>query len=201
MAESNHIARMHNITGQTLAEGYNFILLDATDYNTGCLCNQGNGSITPQTPGYYQVNGEVYGTDLNSYFSDFRAMIYKNGEPSSTVTAINGGGTYAGLFIGSNVSDIVECNGTTDYLQLGVFISANGGSASLTIGKATLRKIKQNMFWALFYNMAGIPIAAGMLTSVGLTLRPEVAGLAMAFSSVSVVVNSLILQKLPLNKR
>ena len=67
---------------------------------------------------------------------------------------------------------------------------------ALAIGKATLGKIKQNMFWALFYNMAGIPIAAGVLTSIGLTLRPEIAGLAMAFSSVSVVLNSLSLKRL-----
>jgi Cu+-exporting ATPase len=69
---------------------------------------------------------------------------------------------------------------------------------ALAIGKATLSKIKQNMFWALFYNMAGIPIAAGALSSFGFTLRPEIAGLAMAFSSVSVVLNSLTLNKLSL---
>jgi Cu+-exporting ATPase len=66
---------------------------------------------------------------------------------------------------------------------------------ALTIGKATLAKIKQNMFWALVYNLAGIPVAAGLFSSLGLTLRPEIAGLAMAFSSVSVVVNSLALNK------
>lgn len=69
-------------------------------------------------------------------------------------------------------------------------------SKALKIGKATLRKIKQNMFWALFYNMAGIPIAAGVLSSIGITLRPEIAGLAMALSSVSVVLNSLTLRRL-----
>lgn len=70
---------------------------------------------------------------------------------------------------------------------------------ALAIGKATLKKIKQNLFWALVYNLAGIPIAAGALSSFGLTLRPEIAGLAMAFSSVSVVLNSLRLKTVKLD--
>lgn len=66
---------------------------------------------------------------------------------------------------------------------------------ALHIGKATFRKIKQNMFWALVYNLAGIPIAAGVFSAFGLLLRPEFAGLAMAFSSVSVVANSLTINR------
>jgi len=66
---------------------------------------------------------------------------------------------------------------------------------SITVGRATLAKIKQNLFWALFYNVLGIPVAAGLLSSYGITLKPEFAGLAMAFSSVSVVVNSLLLKR------
>jgi Cu+-exporting ATPase len=65
----------------------------------------------------------------------------------------------------------------------------------ITIGRATLAKVKQNLFWALFYNVLGIPIAAGMLSRYGITLKPEYAGLAMAFSSVSVVVNSILLRR------
>lgn len=60
---------------------------------------------------------------------------------------------------------------------------------AIKLSKMTLKKIKQNMFWALFYNSIGIPIAAFGL------LRAEFAGLAMALSSVSVVVNSLLLKK------
>jgi Cu+-exporting ATPase len=67
---------------------------------------------------------------------------------------------------------------------------------AITIGRATLAKIKQNLFWALFYNILGIPIAAGVLSGIGIYLKPEYAGLAMAFSSVSVVLNSLLLKRI-----
>lgn len=67
---------------------------------------------------------------------------------------------------------------------------------AITIGRATLTKIKQNLFWALFYNILGIPVAAGLLSGYGITLKPEYAGLAMAFSSVSVVLNSLLLKRI-----
>jgi Cu+-exporting ATPase len=66
---------------------------------------------------------------------------------------------------------------------------------AIAIGRATLSKVKQNLFWALFYNVLGIPIAAGMLSTYGITLKPEYAGLAMAFSSVSVVLNSILLKR------
>ncbi|PIP32592.1 copper-translocating P-type ATPase [Candidatus Gottesmanbacteria bacterium CG_4_10_14_0_8_um_filter_37_24] len=62
------------------------------------------------------------------------------------------------------------------------------------LSKETMGKIKQNMFFALFYNVIGIPIAARALISLGLVLKPELAGLAMAFSSISVVSNSLLLR-------
>src|SRR6266568_239578 len=55
---------------------------------------------------------------------------------------------------------------------------------AIAIGRATLIKIKQNLFWALFYNILGIPVAAGLLSGYGVYLKPEYAGLAMAFSSV-----------------
>jgi len=65
---------------------------------------------------------------------------------------------------------------------------------AIKLSKATVNKIKQNMFFALFYNTLWIPIAAWLLATWGLTLKPEFAGLAMAMSSVSVVLNSLLLR-------
>ncbi|RJO59808.1 cadmium-translocating P-type ATPase [Candidatus Parcubacteria bacterium] len=70
---------------------------------------------------------------------------------------------------------------------------------AIKLARVTFRKIVQNLFWALVYNVAGIPIAAGVFAWAGLTLRPELAGLAMALSSVSVVSNSLLLKRTRLN--
>jgi len=66
---------------------------------------------------------------------------------------------------------------------------------AIDLSKTTMQKIKQNLFFALFYNVIGLPIAAGVFSFAGLVLRPELAGLAMALSSVSVVSNSLLLRR------
>lgn len=66
---------------------------------------------------------------------------------------------------------------------------------AIELSKTTVQKIQQNMFFALFYNVIGIPVAARVFSFIGLVLKPELAGLAMALSSVSVVSNSLLLRQ------
>ncbi|MEM4181784.1 MAG: copper-translocating P-type ATPase [Candidatus Pacearchaeota archaeon] len=67
---------------------------------------------------------------------------------------------------------------------------------AIDLSNYTIKKIKQNLFWAFFYNSMGIPIAAGLLYPfTGFLLNPIIAGIAMAFSSVSVVSNSLLMKK------
>lgn len=70
---------------------------------------------------------------------------------------------------------------------------------AMLVARATMRTIKQNLFWAFFYNVVGIPVAAGVLYPLfGIMLNPALAGAAMAFSSVSVVLNALRLKQLKL---
>ncbi len=89
-----------------------------------------------------------------------------------------------GYAIGSGTDIAMESG---DIVLVGGGISAVPNAVSLS--KATMRKIKQNLFWAFFYNTVGIPLAAfGFLS-------PIIAGAAMAFSSVSVVTNSLLLKR------
>jgi len=67
---------------------------------------------------------------------------------------------------------------------------------AMDLSKYTLNKIKQNLFWAFFYNIIGIPVAAGILYPVfHVLLNPSIAAGAMAFSSVSVVLNALSMKR------
>ena len=67
---------------------------------------------------------------------------------------------------------------------------------AIHLSRATFNKIRQNLFWAFAYNLIGIPLAAGLLLpSYGVLLSPAAAGAMMAFSSVSVVTNSLLLYR------
>ena len=68
---------------------------------------------------------------------------------------------------------------------------------ALALSHKTFGRIKLNLFWAFIYNTLGIPIAAGLFVWAGLSPSPELAGLAMAFSSASVVISSLLLNKTP----
>lgn len=77
----------------------------------------------------------------------------------------------------------------------------NNVLVTIEIAKDTVDKIRQNFFFALFYNVLGIPIAARMFAFAGLILKPELAGLAMALSSVSVITNSLTLRLFKPNQK
>lgn len=66
---------------------------------------------------------------------------------------------------------------------------------ALALSRKTFNRIKLNLFWAFIYNVLGIPVAAGVFFTLGVTLSPELAGLAMAFSSLSVVTSSVLLNR------
>ncbi|ETY73271.1 cation-transporting ATPase [Lactiplantibacillus fabifermentans T30PCM01] len=72
---------------------------------------------------------------------------------------------------------------------------------ALELSRKTFNRIKLNLFWAFIYNTLGIPVAAGLFFGIGLSLSPELAGLGMALSSLSVVASSLLLNKSKLTTR
>ncbi len=75
----------------------------------------------------------------------------------------------------------------------------NGIARAITLSRATMRNIRQNLFFAFAYNVVGIPIAAGVLyPAFGILLSPVVAALAMSLSSVSVIANALRLRAIKL---
>ena len=69
----------------------------------------------------------------------------------------------------------------------------------IDISKKTIKIIKQNLFWAFFYNVLMIPIAIGILKPIGISISPMVASLAMVFSSITVILNTLRLKKVRRN--
>ncbi|HEU4782104.1 MAG TPA: hypothetical protein VFS83_02060, partial [Ktedonobacterales bacterium] len=66
--------------------------------------------------------------------------------------------------------------------------------AAIRLSKATVRKMKQNLFWAAIYNVIAIPIAAGILYPLGILLNPAIAALAMSASSITVATNAVLLK-------
>ena len=90
----------------------------------------------------------------------------------------------AGTDIAMETSDVVLLNN-----DLRAAVNA------IALSKATLRTIKQNLFWAFIYNIIGIPLAAGLLSPWGLSLTPMYGAAAMSLSSVFVVSNALRLRR------
>lgn len=89
--------------------------------------------------------------------------------------------------------------GTDVAMESGDIVLRSEGISALptliSLGRLTLRKIRQNLFWALVYNAVCIPIAAGVLTPLGVSLSPMLASLAMTCSSLCVVSNALLINR------
>jgi Cu+-exporting ATPase len=99
-----------------------------------------------------------------------------------------------GIAMGAGADVAIESAGVT---LLGGDLSAI--VAARRLSQATMRNIRQNLVFAFVYNVAGVPIAAGVLyPAFGLLLSPTVAAAAMALSSVSVIANALRLRRLAL---
>ena len=94
-----------------------------------------------------------------------------------------------GIAVGSG-TQIAKAN--ADLVLMGDKL--NGLDYALKLAKKTIRKIKQNLFWAFGYNLIAIPLAAGVLyPKFGILLSPSIAALLMAISSITVVINALSL--------
>jgi P-type Cu+ transporter len=101
---------------------------------------------------------------------------------------------HVGIAMGTGTDVAIESAGVT--LVRG---DLRGIARARRLSRATMRNIRQNLFWAFIYNSLGVPVAAGVLYPLfGVLLSPMIASAAMSFSSVSVIANALRLRRLPL---
>ena len=129
------------------------------------------------------------------------------GDKADHVEALQKNGKVA--FVGDGINDapaltmadvgIAMGSGTDIAIESGGIVLMKNDlrdvAKALELSRKTFNRIKLNLFWAFIYNVLGIPVAAGLFFAVGLSLSPELAGLAMAFSSLSVVTSSVLLNK------
>ena len=140
---------------------------------------------------------------IKNYFAEVlpgeKAKHVKKLQKKGKIAAVGDGINDAPMLAQADIG-IAMGSGTDVAMETGSIVlmrdSLSDIPKAIKLSKLTMSKIRQNMFWALFYNVLGIPIAAGVLYPwTGWLLNPMIAGGAMALSSVSVITNSLLLKR------
>lgn len=153
--------------------------------------NKSAVNLTKEQLGIDEAHAEIYPKDkaeiVKSYSSQGLTAFIGDGindSPALTVADV-GVSVVNGTDIAKYSSNIILLNNNIENF-----------ASAVKIGQKTRRIIKQNLFWAFFYNVIGIPLAAGAFAFIGLSLSPMIASAFMSISSIFVVTNALRLQKL-----
>lgn len=171
------------------AMGYKTVMLTGDNINTALAIQK--------TLGIDQVYGGLLPQDKNKIISSLqkegkKVLMVGDGinDAPSLATADIGMAIGSGTDVAIETSDVVLM--TEDLRDI---------SSAIEISKKTIKNIKENLFWAFFYNSLGIPLAAGVFyPGFGIKLNPMIGAAAMSFSSVFVVTNALRLRKIKINK-
>ncbi len=140
--------------------------------------------------GFEEFKAQVTPEDKKNIVESYRKVGF-------TVAMIGDGINDAPALAQADISFAVS-HGVDITKQVGDVILLSGIKSlptALELGRKISTKIKQNLLWAFIYNTTGIPVAAGLFYKFGIYLKPEIAGLMMALSSLSVVINTLLLHR------
>ncbi|MFW5719666.1 MAG: heavy metal translocating P-type ATPase [Candidatus Dojkabacteria bacterium] len=156
--------------------------------------NQATAKVIAEQLGIDEVVAEVLPGEKTQKIMDLQAR-----KPGCVIAMAGDGVNDAPALAQADIG-IAMGTGTDVAIEAGSIVLVKGSLdkvvETITLSKKTLRVIKQNLFWAFGYNVIAIPIAAGILfVPFGILLSPIIASAAMAFSSVSVVVNSVRLKR------
>jgi len=153
--------------------------------------NEVVANIVANSLGITNVISNVLPKDKAKVISDLKlqnkkVMMVGDGinDAPSLASSYVGVSISSGTDIAADSSDVILMNNDLNKLVDFIHISEN-----------TLRNIKQNLFWAFFYNSLMIPVAIGLLKPIGITINPMLASLAMVFSSITVILNALRLKR------
>ena len=157
--------------------------------------NQKTAEVIAQELGIDDVRGGLEPKDKLEIVKEFKArgaVVMMAGDGINDAPAL--AEAHVGVAMGTGTDVAIESAGMT--LVKG---DLQGIVKAVTLSRAVMRNIRQNLFFAFIYNLLGVPVAAGILYPFfGILLSPIIAGAAMSFSSVSVIGNALRLRKLKL---
>lgn len=153
--------------------------------------NEKTANIVAKEIGVNEVVANVLPTEKTAYIKELlekkrNIMMVGDGinDAPSLATASIGVSMNSGTDIAADSSDVILMQDDLDKIV-----------SLISISKRTITNIKQNLFWAFFYNICMIPLAIGLLKPLGLSMNPMIAGIAMTISSLTVIFNALRLKK------
>ena len=155
--------------------------------------------------GDHKVVAEAVGKELgiNRVFAEVlpkdKASYVKKLQDEGKFVAMVGDGVNDAPALAQSDIGIAIGAGTDVAIETGNIVlmksDPNDIASAIILSKATVAKMKQNLFWAAIYNVSAIPVAAGVFAGIGITLRPEISALLMSASSIIVATNAVLLKR------